>query len=189
VRSAFAAVLLAGAACAAGAQPVAYRLDPAHSFVHFEVLHFGTATMRGRFGPLEGFAELDRAANRGEVSLAVPTRIVSTGLPMLDTRLREADLLASDEHPLAYFVARQFRFDGQALREVRGELTLRGISRPLALCATSFACGTHPVAMREWCGGDFEGELQRSDFGMDFGLPLVANRVRLRVQVEAIRDP
>ena len=65
----------------AAAQPAVYLLDPEHSFVHFEVLHFGTATLRGRFGPLEGVAGLDRAARRGEVSLTIPTRIVSTGLP------------------------------------------------------------------------------------------------------------
>jgi polyisoprenoid-binding protein YceI len=151
-------------------------------------MHFGTATLRGRFGPLEGVAELDRTARGGEVSLTIPTRIVSTGLPVLDSRLRQADLLASSEHPDAYFVARNFVFEGDALREVRGEITLRGISRPLALRALSFSCGTHPLLKREWCGGDFEAELRRSDFGMSFGLPLVADRVRLQVQVEAIRD-
>lgn len=192
MRRALFATVAAGAALVtpvlAGAQPATYRLDPSHSFVHFEVMHFGTATLRGRFGPLEGVAELDRGARRGEVSLTIPTRIVSTGLPVLDSRLRQPDLLASAEHPDAYFVARQFVFDGDALREVRGEITLRGISRPLALRALSFSCGTHPLLKRDWCGGDFETELRRSDFGMSFGLPLVADRVRLQVQVEAIRD-
>jgi polyisoprenoid-binding protein YceI len=185
------ATLAAGAALVspglAGAQPASYRLDPSHSFVHFEVMHFGTATLRGRFGPLEGVAELDRSTRRGEVSLIIPTRIVSTGLPVLDSRLRQADLLASDDHPDAYFVARNFVFDGDALREVRGEITLRGTSRPLTLRALGFSCGIHPLLQREWCGGDFEAELRRSDFGMSFGLPLVADRVRLLVQVEGVR--
>ncbi len=176
------------AAPVALAQPQGYRLDPSHSFVHFEVLHFGTATLRGRFGPLEGYVEFDRAARRGEVSVIVPTKIVSTGLAVLDSRLRQADLLGSEAWPDAFFVARQFVFDGDALREVRGEFTLRGTSRPLALRATSFSCGTHPMLQRPWCGGDFEAELRRSDFGISFGLPLVADRVRLLVQVEAIAE-
>ena len=192
MKRALLACLAAGVALVApvvaGAQPATYRLDPSHSFVHFEVMHFGTATLRGRFGPLEGVAGLDPGARRGEVSLTVPTRIVSTGLPVLDSRLRQADLLASSEHPDAYFVARNFVFEGDALREVRGEITLRGISRPLTLRALSFSCGVHPLLKRDWCGGDFEAELRRSDFGMSFGLPLVADRVRLQVQVEAIRD-
>jgi polyisoprenoid-binding protein YceI len=180
--------LSVAAAASACAQPAAYRFDPSHSFVHFEVMHFGTSTLRGRFGPLEGFATLDRSAGRGEVSLRVPTRIVSTGLAVLDSRLRQADLLASDEHPQAFFVAERFVFDGQTLRALRGEFTLRGTSRPLSLRALRFSCGMHPVLGREWCGGDFEAELQRSDYGITFGLPLVADRVRLLIQVEAIRD-
>ena len=108
------ALLLALAAASAGAQPAAYVLDPAHSFVHFEVLHFGTSTTRGRFGPIAGVVTLDRAAGRGEVSLRIPTAGVDTGLPVFDARLREADLLASAEYPEAFFVARNFRFEGQA---------------------------------------------------------------------------
>ena len=170
------------------AQPATYRFDPAHSFVHFEVMHFGTATMRGRFGPLEGTATLDRTTGRGEVSLRVPTRIVSTGLAVLDARLRQPDMLASELHPEAFFVAERLRFEAGTLRELRGEFTLRGVSRPLSLRAQRFACGTHPELQRDWCGGDFEAELLRSDYGITFGLPLVADRVRLLIQVEAVRD-
>ena len=179
------ALLLALAATGAGAQPVAYVLDPAHSFVHFEVLHFGTSTSRGRFGPIAGFVTLDRAAGRGEVGLRIATAGVDTGLPVFNARLREADLLASAEYPEAFFVATRFRFDGPALAEVRGEFTLRGVSQPLSLFARRFSCRDDDGT--EVCGGDFEGEILRSDFGITFGLPLVADRVRLLVQVEGRR--
>lgn len=185
LAAALIAVLTGGGAAA---EPTGYRFDPAHSFVHFEVMHFGTATLRGRFGPLEGYATLDPVARQGSVSLRVPTRIVSTGLPVLDSRLRQGDLFDSEAQPEAFFVADRFVFEGDTLKQVRGEITLRGISRPLALRVQRFSCGTHPLLRRPWCGGDFEAELQRSDFGMDFGLPLVGNRVRLQVQVEAIAD-
>lgn len=188
-RRAVLALGLAVAAAGAVAQPLNYRFDPSHSFVHFEVMHFGTTTLRGRFGPLDGLATLDMRAGTGQVSLSIPTQAVSTGLAVLDSRLREDDLLASSAFPQAYFVAERFVFAGQALREVRGEFTLRGTSRPLTLRAQRFACGTHPVVQRGWCGGDFEAELLRSDYGLSFGLPLVADRVRLLVQVEAIQEP
>jgi polyisoprenoid-binding protein YceI len=188
-RRAVLALGLAVAAAGATAQPVSYRFDPSHSFVQFEVMHFGTSTLRGRFGPLDGLAMLDMAAAQGQVSLSIPTQAVSTGLAVLDSRLRQDDLLASTAHPQAYFVAERFVFDGPTLREVRGEFTLRGISRPLTLRAQRFACGTHPVVQRPWCGGDFEAMLLRSDYGLTFGLPLVADRVRLLIQVEAIQSP
>lgn len=185
VHAALAFVLLGATTAAACATD--YRFDPDHSFVTFEVLHFGTSTLRGRFGPLHGEAALDLAAGRGRVALRIPVESLSTGLSLLDRRLREPDLLAAAEYPEAYFVAERFVFEAGLLREVRGEFTLRGIGRPLALRAQRFSCQPHPESRRDWCGGDFVAELRRSDFGISFGLPLVADRVRLLVQVEALR--
>jgi len=176
-------------AAPARAQPVVYLLDPQHSFVTFEVLHFGTSTLRGRFGGLQGHVELDRDARRGAVSLQLKTVGVDTGTPAFDARLREADLLASEAWPVAYFVASRFQFDGLDVSGVSGELRLRGFSQGLELRALRFGCHTHPQLQREVCGGDFEGELRRGDFGAGYGIPFVANRVRLVVQVEGIRQP
>ncbi|MDO8418945.1 MAG: YceI family protein [Rubrivivax sp.] len=174
--------LLALLIAPASAQPVTYVLDPAYSFVHFEVLHFGTSTSSGRFGPIAGEVTLDRGAGRGEVGLRIATAGVDTGLAVFNARLRESDLLASADHPEAYFVARSFRFEGPRLAEVRGEFTLRGVNQPLSLHARRFACRADGAA--EICGGDFEGEILRSSFGVTYLLPFVADRVRLVVQVE-----
>ena len=163
------------------------RARPEHSFVHFEVLHFGTSTLRGRFGPLDGEVELDRAARRRPASAAHPHRRVDTGMPAFDARLRQSDLLASEAYPTASFVASRFSFDGDRASALRGELTLRGVSQALELRALRFGCHTHPLLQREVCGGDFEGELDARAFGASFGMPFVADRVRLLVQVEGIR--
>lgn len=182
-----AAALLTSFVIAPGwAQPATYVFDPAHSFVHFEVLHFNTSTLRGRFGPIQGDVVLDSAAGRGELSLRIATAGVDTGLKVFDARLRRDDLLASDAYPEAYFVARQFRYVAGQLAEVRGEFTWRGVSQPLSLRALRFAC-RGATAAGQVCGGDFEGELLRSDFGATFALPFVADKVRLVVQVQGTR--
>jgi len=174
----------------ARAEPASYVLDPERSFVHWEVLHFGTSTVRGRFGPVAGEVSLDRSAGRGAVSLRMVTTNIDTGVRPFNSRLREADLLASSEFPEAYFVATRFRFEGGKLAEVRGEFTLRGVSQPLSLNARRFGCRTETErdGGREICGGDFEASFDRSDFGMTFGLPWIANRVRLLIQVEGRRS-
>jgi polyisoprenoid-binding protein YceI len=162
--------------------------DPQHTFVNFEVMHFGTSTIRGRIGPVPGSATLDRGGRSGSVSLRIPTATVSTGVDAMDARLRDPDLLGVASWPEAYFVSSDFRFSADgSLAELRGEFTLRGTSRPLALRALRFGCHTHPLLQREVCGGDFEGEVKRTDFGADFGVPVIADRVRLVVQVEGIR--
>ena len=181
------ALAMAGCALSAPAAPQRYRLIPVSSWVTAEVLHFGTSTIRARFGPLQGEATLDWAGQRGEIGIEIATGTVSTGFSIFDARLREPDLLASAAFPAAWFVASQFRFDGQALREVRGEFTLRNVSRPLSLTAIRFSC--RPAEGGEVCGGDFEATLKRSEFGADFGIPLVADSVRLLVQIEAQKLP
>jgi polyisoprenoid-binding protein YceI len=170
---------------AAGAAEQRYVLDPAHSRVHFEVLHFGTSTVRGRFGPVDGEVMIDPAAGRGELSLRIATADVDTGIGFFNARLKEDDLLAVGAWPEAYFVATRFRFEGPRLVEVRGEFTFRGTSQPLSLQAQRYAC--RPDGDSEVCGGDFEASFKRSEFGATFGLPFIADLVRLQVQVEGRR--
>ena len=107
-----------------------------------------------------------------------------------DAHLRRGDLLETDAYPTAWFVARSLRFGAAgepALAAVHGELSWRGVSLGLTLTATRFGCYPHPRLRREVCGGDFEGELRRSDLDIDYGLPFVADRVRIVVQVEGVR--
>lgn len=182
------AALLACIVCPsahAQALPV-YDLDPQHTRVHWEVMHFGTSTSRGRFDIIDGVLRLDRAARRGEVSVRIDTAAVDTGVAPLDGMLRGEHFFASRSFPDATFVSRRLRFEGDAVTGLEGELTLRDVSRPLSLKALHFACRPHPAHGREVCGGDFEGELRRGDFGITYGLPFVADRVRLVVQVEAV---
>lgn len=176
------------AVTAVGAAPVEYRFDPSHTFVHFEVRHFGTSTLRGRFGPIEGGVVLDREAGTGNLTVNVATAGVSSGVRVFDSRLREPDLLAVAEFPQASFVADRFVFDAGRLAEVKGSLTLRGVRQPLTLRALRFACEMREMLQREVCGGDFEAEFERSAFGIVFGSPFVADRVRLVIQVEGIRQ-
>jgi polyisoprenoid-binding protein YceI len=198
VRSALHATLRSLVACTAlsfggiagaAAEPVHYRFDPTHTFVTFEISHFGTSTIRGRFGPANGDATLDRAARKGRVQVELDTATVSTGVPVLDARLKEGDMLAVGSNPRAYLVAERVEFDDAGkVKSLRGELTLRGVSLPLTLTAQRFNCYTSPLVRREVCGGDFEGQINRSAVGITHSLPFVADSVRLLVQVEALRD-
>lgn len=191
-------LVLCGAALAAAAQPVpsaasetqaaapAYTLDPTHTFVHWEVVHMGTSTLRGRFDKVGGAVRFDAKTQRLDVSITLDTASVSSGTPLLDAQLRGGAMLDVAAHPQAWFTARSARFEGEVPRELRGELTLRGISQPLSLRALRWNCALNPLFRRTVCGGDFEGELIRSSFGITHSLPFVADRVRLLIEVEGI---
>lgn len=178
--------LLAMNSFAAAAQGVAYNVDPAHSHVHWEVMHFGTSTSRGRFDDVAGSLQLDPAGT-GEVSIVINTGSVNTGVAPLNGVLRTG-YLSTNDFPQAYFVASGWRWKMDAPLEVRGELTLHGTSRPVVLRAPLLHCYTHPMLNREVCGADLEGDLKRSDFGITDGLPFIGDKVHLVIQVEAIRN-
>lgn len=169
-------------------KPVAYELDAGHTRVHWEVDHMGVSTTRGRIDTLGGVVTYDAARRQVEVSITAEPASVSTGLPAFDQIMRSARLLSVEAFPAAYFTARQGSWQGERLAELSGELTLRGISRPLRLRALRFECRLSPLFRREVCGGDFEGRFLRSDFGMTLALPLVGDEVRLLVQVEGVRS-
>ena len=176
----------AGAAHAQPAEAPEYRLDPTHTFVHWEVVHMGTSTIRGRFDRSAGSVQFDAKAQRLEVSIAIDTASVNSGVALLDTLLRGSAMLDAGANPQAFFTARSARFEGELPREVRGEFTLRGISQPLTLRALRWSCALNPLFRRTVCGGDFEAQIDRSAFGITHSLPFVADRVRLLIQVEAI---
>ena len=189
-----AALVAAVAVCAtfcvtARAENVTYVLDPSFTQVTFEVLHLGTSTLRGRFNRIEGHVTLDRAARSGNVSVTIDTTSISTGTAPFDGHLKSKDFFDVASFPTARFVGDKFTFDGDKITAVSGTLTLLGKTQPVTLKASRFNCYTSPMLKREVCGGDFETTLQRSQFGMAWGLQMGApDDVRLLVQVEAIKQ-
>ncbi len=189
-------VLLAGAAALilvgashAGAEPATYAIDPTHTFVSFEIQHYGTSTNRGRFDKKEGTVQWDREARSGMVDITIDMNSISTGVPALNTYLKSKDFFDTARFPTGQFVATRLVFDGDKVAAVDGVLTLLGKPVPVLLKATNFNCYTNPLLKREVCGGDFEATVQPSAWGMRTYIPAVApDQARLVVQVEAVRQ-
>jgi polyisoprenoid-binding protein YceI len=182
---------LLGAALFAGgarAEPVSYTVEPTHTFINFEVRHFGTSTSRGRWNKKDGQIVLDRAAKTGKASITFDLASVDTGVPKLDEHLKGKDFFDTAANPSGYFVSEKFTFDGDKVATVTGELNFRGRSNVVTLKATNFNCYNSPALKKEVCGGDFETTLKRTDWGMTYLVPFVSDEVRVLVQIEAVRQ-
>ncbi|HMO49140.1 MAG TPA: YceI family protein [Rubrivivax sp.] len=178
-----------GLALAAPAHSNSYAIDPTHTFVTYEINHYGTSTNRGRFDRKEGTVMFDRAAKTGKVEISFELASVSTGVALLDKHLQSADFFDAAKHPRASFVGDNFSFNGDKVTQVAGLLTLRGKTQPVVLKATNFNCYINPLLRRETCGGDFQTTIQRSRWGIDWGLDSgFPDEVRLLIQVEAIKQ-
>lgn len=184
--------LAAAATLATGiaqAESASYAIDPTHTFVTFEISHFGAAMNRGRFDKKEGSVQLDKAAKSGKVEISFDATSVNTGTPAFDKHLQSADLFNAAQHPKISFVSDKFSFSGDKVSEVTGQLTLLGKTAPITLKANQFNCYQSPMLKREVCGGDFEATIDRTQWGMNYGVEWgFAKNVRLVVQVEAVKQ-
>ena len=176
------------AAAAVHAEPATYAIDPTHTFVTFEAKHFGTSTNRGRFDKKSGSISLDKAAKTGKVDVTLETDSINTGTAAFDRHLKSKDFFNADAFPKATFVSDKLVFDGDKVTAVVGTLTLLGKPQTVTLKASNFNCYQNPMLKREVCGGDFDTTIQRSDFGMTYGLPGIPNDVHLIIQVEAVKQ-
>lgn len=184
---------LAATAClfagAAQAQTASYAIEPTHTFATFEISHFGASVNRGRFDKKEGSVQLDRAAKTGKVEVSIDATSVNTGTAAFDKHLQSADLFNAAQYPTIKFVSDKFVFNGDKVSEVTGNLTLLGKTQPVTLKANQFACYQSPMLKREVCGGDFETTIDRTAFGMNYGIAWgFPKDVRLVVQVEAVKQ-
>ena len=180
------ATMFAGAA---QAQSANYAIDPTHTFVTFEISHFGASVNRARFDKKEGTVQFDRAGKTGKVEISFDATSVNSGTPAFDKHLQSADQFNAAAHPTIKFVSDKFVFKGDNVSEVTGQLTLLGKTAPVTLKANQFACYQSPMLKREVCGGDFEATIDRTQWGLNYGLPMVAGKeVRVIATVEAVKQ-
>ena len=187
-RSLPALVLAAAFAAPAFAQNSTYVTDPNHTFARFSYSHMGYSTQLSRFDKVSGKITLDTAAKTGTVDIVIDTRSVSTGSAQFNEHIQGADFLNTEVYPSATFKSHQVKFKGDVPDEVDGELTLKGVTKPVVLKITSFKCMVHPMAKREACGADAVTHLKRTDFNMGKYAPLVGDDVTVTVSVEAIKQ-
>ena len=177
-------------ATAAHAAPATYAIDPSHTFATFEIDHFGASVNRARFDKKSGTVSFDKEGKTGQVEVELEIASVNTGTPAFNKHLQSADLFDAEKFPTAKFVSDKFVYDGDKLKEVTGQLTLKGKTAPITIKANKFSCYESPMLQkREVCGGDFEATIDRTQWGVDYGVAYgFPKQVRLVLQIEAVKQ-
>jgi polyisoprenoid-binding protein YceI len=123
------------------------------------------------------------------VDISFDVASVNTGTAGFDKHLQSADILNAEKFPKAQFVSTKFHFNGDKVSSVDGNLTLLGKTQPVTLKANQFNCFESPMLKREVCGGDFEATIDRTAFGVNYGVDWgFPKNVRLVLQVEAVKQ-
>jgi len=193
VRARFAAPMLAAVASftmtSAFAAPVTYQIDPDHTYPSFEADHLGgLSTWRGKFNASSGTVVMDREAGTGTLEVRVDTTTIDFGHDKLNEHARSAEIFDVARFPVANYTGKLAKFVDGAPTEVHGELTLKGVTKPLVLQIDRFVCRPHPMLKKEACGANATATFERDTFGVDYGKAYGFDmQTLLRIQVEAIR--
>jgi len=183
-------ILIAATAAAlpALAEVERYGVDPRHTFPSYEVLHNGLSLQRGRFNKTTGKITLDPQAKTGSADIVIDATSVSTGVERLEEVIRGDDFLKTKANPLITFKSSQLEFDGENVKRAVGELTMAGVTRPVSLEVTHFQCAPDRRLKIKTCGAEMVARVKRSEFGMTYGIPNLADDVTLRINVEARQE-
>src|SRR6185369_16796922 len=95
-----------------------YVVDPTHTFVNYEMGHYGTTTNRGRFSTKDGSIKIDPSGSTGKVDVTMDISSINTGVDLLNRHLMSKDFFNVAEFPIARFVAGQIDFSGDKVTQV-----------------------------------------------------------------------
>jgi polyisoprenoid-binding protein YceI len=179
----------------ADAATESYPLDPLHTSVSFAIDHLGLAMIHGRFSKYSGKFTIDRAAKTGGVELVIEMASVDTNdndkgnrPRSRDEHLRSADFFNAAEFPRMTYKSTSVVFAGDTPTVVEGNLTLLGVTKPVAITVERFKCNPATATAKERCGGSATAKIKRSEFGMKRGIPSIGDDVALSFGFEGDKE-
>ncbi len=188
MKRTLATLIAAFVSVAAYAAPETYMIEPSHSMPRFEYSHFGYSIQLSRFDKVSGSITLDRAKKKGSVDVTIDAKSVNTGSALFNEHIQAADFFDTEMFPTITFKSNKVKFKGDKVASVEGELTVKGITKPVTLKVNSFMCMPHPMVKKEACGVTATAKIKRSDFDMAKNVPYVGDEVTLTIPVEAIKQ-
>ncbi|HUH89562.1 MAG TPA: YceI family protein [Lysobacter sp.] len=179
------AAALATASTAAFAAPVTYQLDPSHTDVIAQWSHFGFSNPSMHFGQADGVLVYDAdnvAASSVQVTL--PLSSMNSFTAKFDEHLRSADFFDAAKFPSASFKSTKVEAAGEGKLKVTGELTIKGITKPVVLDVTLNKVGEN-MMKQPTIGFDAVTTIKRTDFDVGMYAPAVSDEVQIRITTEA----
>ena len=182
------AIAAASLNTAAFAAPETYVADSSHTFSRFSYSHFGYSTQQSRFNKNSGKVIFDKAAKTGSVDIVIDTKSVDTGNDTFNEHIQGEDFLDTAKYPTATFKSTKVIFEGDKPAKVEGNLTLKGVTKPVTLTVTSFQAMPHPMLKKDAIGANAYTVVKRSEFNAGKYAPYVGDDVRIEVAIEAIKE-
>ena len=169
-----------------------WKIDVAHTLVEFSAKHMMVTTVKGRFREVQGTITLDEnnlANSTVEVEIAAAS--IDTGNDQRNAHLKSPDFLDVDNYPSITFKSTRVELDSDERARITGDLTIRGVARPVVLETELTGFGRTPFKT-EVVGFDAEAKLNRKDWGLTWNVPLekggflVGDTIRISLSVQGV---
>jgi polyisoprenoid-binding protein YceI len=185
MRTLLALATLAFASTVAAA-PAEYRFDKVHSQIHASVKHLGFSSSTARFHLKDGVLTLDPAdPTSGKVDVTIDATSIDLGDATWKDHLSGEKWFGFAQFPEMRFVSTKVEKGAGNALTVHGELTLKGVTKPVTLNATLNQAAEHPFSKKPAVGFSATTTFKRSDFGMAEYVPAVGDEVTVRIEIEA----
>ena len=184
------ALALAGLLASSPLYAADYVIDTAgaHASINFKISHLGYSFVLGRFNQFGGNFSYDASnPNASTINLNIDVNSIDSNHAERDKHLRSADFLEVDKYPEASFVSTSFTDLGDNKAKLAGDLTLKGVTKPIEIDVVKIGEGEDP-----WGGYrvGFAGTtaLALKDFGIDYNLGPAAEMVMMDLHIEGVRQ-
>lgn len=172
-------------------QPGTYQIDPTHSSIEIIARHLMTTKVRGAFGDFSGEIIVGETPDDSSVSVEIQTASINTNTEDRDNHLRSPDFLHVEEHPTASFQSTGVEDKGNGEYVLNGDLTLAGVTKPIAIDFTFAGMATDPWGnARALFSGSTE--IEREEFGLTWnqilegGGLLVSKKLKVELEVQGV---
>ncbi len=182
------AVALSASTVPAFAAPETYVIDNAHTFPSFSYSHWGFSLQTSRFNRTSGKVVLDKAAKTGAVDVVIDMKSVETGSTKFNEHIQGEDFLDTARFPTATFKSTGVRFEGDRPAAIDGNLTIKGVTRPVTLKVTGYQAIPHPMLKKDALGANATTTIKRSDFNAGKYAPNVGDEVTINIAIEAVKE-
>ncbi|KKW81606.1 polyisoprenoid-binding protein [Acinetobacter sp. AG1] len=168
------------------AAPVDYKIDPTHTATVFSWNHFGFSTPSANFTDIQGTIKVDNAkpAN-SSVEVTIPLSSVNTNVVALDKEFQEEAWFNAAKYPNITFKSTKVETKDKKHFKITGDLTVKGVTKPVVLDAVLNKQGEHPMAKVPAIGFNATTSFNRSAFGIGNYVPNVGDKITVNITTEA----
>ncbi len=181
------ATLLAASSNYALAATTEYQIDPQHTATLFSWNHFGFSNPTANFDDVQGTITVDdKQPQKSSVSVTIPVKSINSHVEALDKEFLTEDWFNEAKYPNITFKSTKVQAKDKKHFKITGDLTVKGVTKPVVLDATLNGMGEHPMAKKQAIGFNATTSFKRSDFGIKQYIPAVSDEIKVNITTEAL---